>query len=133
MNIASIRAGLGTALATLFNERVATEPPDVVNPPQAIISGPEPINYGETFEGTTHHLIFTVRVLVGRNVPRVAQAALDDYMGDGAGSVYAALEADQTLGGTVVSAQVITAQNVGSIIVNDVQYAVVDFTVDVMV
>lgn len=133
MNIPAIRAGLGTALAEVFGERVATEPPDQVTPPMAVISGPEPISYGETFEGTTHHLTFTVRVLVGRVVPRAAQAALDGYMSDGEGSVYNALELDQTLGGTVVSAQVVTAQNVGSIVVNDVTYAVVDFTIDTMV
>lgn len=133
MNIATIRTALSTALSTLFNERVATEPPDQITPPAAVISGPDPITYGETFEGTTHHLTFTVRVLVSRNVPRAAQSALDGYMGDGAGSVYAALEADQNLGGTVVSAQVVTAQNVGDITVDQVTYAVVDFTVDVMV
>lgn len=133
MNIATIRTALKTALSGTFDERVATEPPDLVNPPMAIIAGPDPINYGETFEGTTHHLAFTVRVLVARNSPRAAQSALDGYMGDGAGSMYAALEADQTLGGTVVSAQVVTSQNVGDITVNDVLYAVVDFTVDVMV
>jgi hypothetical protein len=133
VNIKTIRAALGTALSTLFNERVATEPPDQVNPPAAIISGPEPIQYGETFEGTTHHLFFNVRVLVSRDVPRAAQAALDVYMGDGASSVYGALEADQTLGGTVVSAQVVTSQNLGDITVGGFTYAVVDFTVDVMV
>jgi hypothetical protein len=132
VNIATIRAALKTALESAF-DRVATEPPDQVNPPMAVISGPEPINYGETFEGTTHHLFFTVRVLVSRNVPRSAQSVLDDYMGDGANSVYGALEADGTLGGTVVSAQVVTSQNLGSLTIGEVVYAAVDFTVDVMV
>jgi hypothetical protein len=133
MNIAAIRAALAAALSDLFSGRVYTEPPDQIVPPAAVIDGPEPIQYGETFEGTTHHLTFTVRVLVSRNVPRAAQSVLDDYMGDGSGSVYTALETDQNLGGTVVSALVSTAQNVGSITVNDITYAVVDFTVDVMV
>lgn len=131
MNIPAIRTALGVALATVFSDRVSTEPPDVVNPPHAIISGPEPVVYSETWDAG-HHLTFTVRVLVARNVPRAAQAALDAYMDDGAGSVYRALEDDKTLGGTVASAQVTQALNLGSIIVNDVTYAVVDFIVDVM-
>lgn len=130
MNLSTIRAALATTLQAAF-ERVATEPPDQVNPPMAVISGPDPVTYSETWDAG-HHLTFTVRALVARNVPRSAQAALDDYMSDESASVYAALEADKDLGGAVASAQVVSSQNLGNLQIGEVTYAAVDFTVDVM-
>jgi hypothetical protein len=131
VNLGSIRTALKATLNTTFAGRVATEPPDQVTVPMAVISGPDPVTYSETWDAG-HHLTFTVRVLVERAVTRSAQSALDTYMGDGAGSVYAALEADKDLGGSVASAQVTSAQNLGSITIDQVTYAAVDFTVDVM-
>lgn len=131
MDPAAIRAALGVTLAAT-GARVATSPPDLVNPPQLVIWGPDSITYGETFD-SGHRLTFTVRALVGRAVESSAQAKLDAAMADtGTASVYATIEADNTLGGAVMSAQIVSAQNPGAVVVNDVTYLAVDFTVDVM-
>lgn len=132
MNPKTIRTALATRLATISGLRVAPSPRDLVNPPVAVISGPDPLTYGETWDAG-HHLTFTVRVLVPRGSEDAAQDKLDAFMSDDDdGSLYAAVEADKTLGGAVASAQVVSADNSGLIEVNNVSYLAVDFTVDVM-
>jgi hypothetical protein len=132
MNPKTIRTALATRLETISGLRVAPSPRDQVNPPMAVISGPDPLTYGETWDAG-HRLSFTVRVLVSRGSEDAAQDKLDAFMSDDdASSLYAAVEADKSLGGAVASAQVVSADNSGQIEVNNVSYLAVDFTVDVM-
>lgn len=132
MDIATIRTALATRLATISGVRVSEFAPDVINPPQLIVWGPDPVTYSETWD-EGHRLTFDVRLLVDRATDRVSQASLDAYLADsGTSSVYAAVEADNRLGGAVSSAQVVSAQNRGSVQYNDATYLAMDFTVDVM-
>ena len=83
-------------------------------PPAAVIRlGSPAITYSTSVAGASHDYAFTILLLVG-NASTVGQEALDGYLDtSGPDSIYAAIDADPTLGGVADSAEVTTVQNAG--------------------
>jgi hypothetical protein len=130
VSIATIRAGLGTNLATLSGLRIATSLPEQVNPPQAVISL-QSVAYDGALRGGLTTYTFMLTVLAGRMSERTAQSILDGYISPGAGAIKNAIESDKTLGGSCYDVRVEAMSSVGSLTIGEVNYLAADFTVTV--
>ncbi|HET9558869.1 MAG TPA: hypothetical protein VFS70_17165 [Actinomycetota bacterium] len=114
-SLSELRAALAEQLTTMTSlQGIYTDEPGQVSPPAAVIRlGSPAITYSTSLAGGSHDYSFTVLVLVG-NASTVGQEALDGYLDpSGPDSVYAAVDADPTLGGVADSALVTTVQNAG--------------------
>lgn len=133
MNIASIRAGLKTRLATITGLRCYETIPDQFSPPAAIVGMPTSINFDFTFARATDRITYPVRLLVAKATDRSAQERLEQYLdGSGALSVKAAIEGDPSLGGAANVTRVLSAQGLGVYDMGGVSYLGCDFTVEVI-
>src|SRR6266508_4341859 len=98
--ITDIMLGIESRLETIDGLRVTEYSPDQINPPAAIVGVP-PIPQYRTSFGTNgmFRIEPTVTVLVSAALDRVGQLKLASYVDKtGEQSVYAAIEADKTLG-----------------------------------
>jgi hypothetical protein len=133
MNIASIRAGLKTRLATITGLRCYEIIPDQFSPPAAIVGMPTSINFDFTYQRATDRLTYPVRLLVAKATDRSAQERLEQYLdGSGSLSVKAAIEGDPSLGGAANVTRVLSAQGLGVYDMGGVSYLGCDFTVEVI-
>lgn len=113
--IAEIMTGIETRLATIPDLRVSSYVADQINPPQAIVGVPPVPDYRLAF-GPVGELRIepTITILVSAALDRVGQAKLATYVDKtGAQSVFAAIEADKTLGLTDVDCTVKSFQPLG--------------------
>ena len=122
--------GLREQLRQIPGLRVVDYLPDQVNPPMAVMSVTD-VTFHRAFSGGDPIYQFVVTLIVARASERVAQDRLDAYTSfDGAQSVRAAIESDQTLGGVVATSVVDRAGNIQTVTLADnVNYLAVDFTV----
>ena len=133
MNIANIRAGLKTRLATITGLRCYETIPDQFSPPAAIVGMPTSINFDFTYQRATDRVTYPVRLLVAKATDRSAQERLEQYLdGSGSLSVKAAIEADPSLGGAANVTRVLSAQGLGVYDMGGVSYLGCDFTVEVI-
>jgi hypothetical protein len=98
--IVQVMQGIETRLKTITGLRVEEFKPDQINPPQAIVGVPPIPDYRRTF-GSTGQLMIepTITILVSAALDRVGQLKLASYVDKtGAQSIFAAIEADKTLG-----------------------------------
>ena len=106
----NVRDGLKTRLQTITGLRVYDLIPDTVSPPAAIVGQLDftfDINNARGLDQANCDIL----VIVQRLSERVAQDKLDAFLsGSGAGSIKAAIEGDRTLGGTVNTLRVISAE-----------------------
>lgn len=135
-SVSAIRDGLAARLATIDGLRVSDVVPGQVPVPAAIIKpgarGKDAITFDRTFGRGSDELTFSVMVLVSTASDRTAQDALDAYLaGEGASSVKAAIEGDETLGGLVSFAHVVSVREYGLVDYNGVSYLGADFTIEV--
>jgi hypothetical protein len=73
---------------------------------------------------------WTVIVVVGRYLDRVAHANLDGYLSyDGATSLRAAVEGDRTLGGVAQTLILDSSMSIGSLAIAEAEYLQVSFSV----
>lgn len=120
---------IGVRLATISGLRVADYPSDAANPPQAIVSLPETIEYDSTFARGADRVIIPITVLVGKVSDRAARDALAAYVsGTGAKSVKAAV--DGTLAGVAHTVRV-TGAKVDVITIGAVDYLGASFEAEV--
>jgi hypothetical protein len=120
--IVQVMLGIETRLKTITGLRAEEFRPDQINPPQAIVGVPPIPDYRRSF-GPTGQLVIepTVTLLVSAALDRVGQQKLASYVDKtGAQSIFAAIEADKTLGGldvecTVKSFDPLSSQEVGLI------------------
>lgn len=131
MSLSSVRDALQTRLETIANLRGYDTIPGDPRLPAAIVSPGDPyVSYDLTFGGGTT-INFIVRLVVSRASEKRAQDKLDVLVSDGgAGSVYAAIEASPTLGGTVDSTRIIRARNFGTAAYGGVDYLVIDLDIE---
>lgn len=129
-----IRQGLRDALSSVFGERCYGVWPDQVNVPCAIV---RPLSADPRITaGDTWHFVYEVVILAApfqtTGYSR-GQQALDEYLTrDGEKSVYAAIEADPTLGGIVASTSLMAGwDNYGTIKVGDLEYWSARYRVEV--
>lgn len=129
--ISQIRAGIAARLDTIEGLRVSDYVPDQINPPMAVVFGPE-IDYDSTMQRGSDDMRFSIILLTSRVSDRSGQTLLDSYLSPaGAASVKVAVEAEQTLGGTVDYARVSQVREYGSEEINATTYYTAAVTVEV--
>ena len=121
--VSSVKAAIGTALASVSGLRTFDYQPDQVNPPMAwpILDG---IDYHDAMAGSMVQR-YRIGVIVGRQTDRSAQRTLDAYLAPT--GIPAALEADPTLGHTVQASVCDSATDITSIDAGDTTYLYVEF------
>jgi hypothetical protein len=114
-SIEEVMTGIETRLKTIDGLRVAAYEADQINPPQAIVGVPPIPEYRRSFSPTgLFQLEPTVTILVSAALDRVGQMKLASYADKtGASSVFAAIEADPTLGGLGITCSVKSFQPLG--------------------
>ena len=104
-----------------------------VNPPMAVIA-PQTgslIRYSQTFDAETDYNLRVI-ILVSEGDSTQGQDLLDAYLSPtGSQSVYAAVQADPTLGGTVSYAAVIEATGYGLTNFNGIDYLGVSLVLNI--
>ena len=120
--VSSVATAIKTALATIPNLRTYDYQPEQINPPTAfpILDS---INYHRAFQGGNVEMNWSIIVIVGRYLDRVAHANLDGFLSySGASSVRAALEADKTLGGVVQTSVLDSSMEIDSLSVAEAEF-----------
>lgn len=124
--ITQVRDGIRTRLATISGlETFARTPGGNVTPPLAVVypAGAQFLNYGSAMDGSSDDAAFVVKVAVAGTESEDAETALDAYLAhSGAQSVFAAIEAGQTLGGIVAFARVESVSAYGDIVIGGQPY-----------
>jgi hypothetical protein len=129
LDLGAVMDAIGTRLATISGLRVADYPSDAANPPQAIVSLPETVEYDTVMGRGADRVVIPVTVLVGRVSDRAARDALALYVsGSGASSVKSAVDGD--LGGIAHTARV-TGATVNIVTIQAVDYLGASFDVEV--
>jgi hypothetical protein len=133
-SVSAIRDGLKTNLATITGLRAYDTVPGDLAVPAAVVEPDEPvISYDSTFARGSDELYFSVLVLVQIGTVRGAQDNLDAYLaGSGSGSIKAAVESDERLGGIVSYVRVTRADGYGTYEFNGIKYAGVRFRIEVL-
>lgn len=107
LDLAAIRAGLATRLATITGLTVADAGIDNIPAPPAAIVLPgndTGVDYHQSFGSGLCQVPYRVVILVGRDTIVASQDLLDSYLSAGTGQTVSVLDAiysDETLGGTV--------------------------------
>lgn len=132
-SVSAMAEGLKTRLATISGVRAYSYQPEQLNPPFAY-----PILNGVTYHQTmgmgnaVTQYDWSVYVIVGRYVDRVAMVNLDGFLSPtGASSIRAALEGDLTLGGACSDLIVSTAANISALEQDDAEYLQVSFALTI--
>lgn len=127
--VSQVADGLKARLATVTGLRTFSYQPEQVNPPVAF-PVLESIEYHKAFGGGDVQMRWTVIVIVGRYLDRVAHANLDGYLSyDGATSLRAAVEGDRTLGGVAQTLILDSSISIGSLAVAEAEFLQVSFSV----
>lgn len=127
--VSQVADGLKARLATVTGLRTFSYQPEQVNPPVAF-PVLESIEYHKAFGGGDVQMRWTVIVIVGRYLDRVAHANLDGYLSyDGATSLRAAVEGDRTLGGVAQTLILDSSISIGSLAIAEAEYLQVTFSV----
>lgn len=109
MIVSSVRDGLKTRLQTITGLRAYDVIPDKVTPPCAIV-GQLDFTFDIDNARGLDQATCDVYVIVQRLDARSGQNKLDDYLGSGSSSIKSAIEGDRTLGGTVNTLRVTSAE-----------------------
>lgn len=127
--VSQVADGLKARLATISGLRTFSFQPEQVNPPVAF-PVLESIDYHKAFGGGGVRMSFTIIVIVGRYVDRVAHANLDGFLSfDGATSLRAAIEGDRTLGGVAQTLVMDSSLSIGALAVAEAEFLQVSFSV----
>lgn len=127
--VSQVADGLKARLATISGLRTFSFQPEQVNPPVAF-PVLESIDYHKAFGGGDVRMQFTIIVIVGRYLDRVAHANLDGFLSfDGATSLRAAIEGDRTLGGVAQTLVLDSSLSIGSLAVAEAEFLQVSFSV----
>ena len=129
--VSQAASGLATRLATISGLRTFSYQPEQVNPPVAF-PVLEEIEYHRAFGGGDVRMRFTVMVIVGRYLDRVAHSNLDGFLSySGATSLRAAIEDDKTLGGVAQTLVLDGGMSIGSLTIAEAEFLSVSCTVTV--
>jgi len=132
-SVDAIANGFKTRLATITGVRAYSYQPEQLNPPFAF-----PILNSVTYHVTMGmgnaltQYDWTIFVVTGRWVDRVAHKRLDDFLSPtGASSIRAAIEGDLTLGGSCQDLIVGSSANISALEQDDAEYLQVSFSATV--
>lgn len=111
MNPSQVRDGLKTRLQTITGLRVYDLIPEPVTPPCAVV-GQLDLTFDIDNARGLDQATVDIYVIVQRFSERAGQDKLDAYLaGSGASSIKTAIEGDRTLGGTVNTLRVTSAES----------------------
>ena len=132
-SVSDIATGLQTRLATISGVRAYSYQPEQLNPPFAypVLNT---VSYHQTMGmgSAMTQFDWTVYVVVGRWVDRVAVTNLDGFLSStGSSSIRAALEGDLTLGGACQNLVVSSSANISALEQDDAEYLQVSFSVTI--
>lgn len=129
LDLGGVMDAIGVRLATISGLRVADFPTDAANPPQAIVSLPETVEYDTVMGRGADRVVVPITVLVGKVSDRAARDSLAAYVsGAGAKSIKAAVDGD--LGGTAHTARV-TGATINIVTIQAIDYLGASFSVEV--
>jgi hypothetical protein len=123
-SFAAVRAALASYLTTATGLQVTPNRFAQVNPPMAVIMPVTGsfIRYSATFDDETDYTLRVI-VLVSEGDSAAGQDLIDGYLSaSGPASIYAAVQADPTLGGKVSFAAVTEATGYGLMNFNGIDY-----------
>jgi hypothetical protein len=127
--VSQVAEGLKARLATVTGLRTFSYQPEQVNPPVAF-PVLDSIDYHRAFGGGDVQMRFTIIVIVGRYLDRVAHTNLDGFLSfSGATSLRAAIEGDKTLGGVAETLVMDSSLSIGSLAIAEAEYLQVSFSV----
>lgn len=127
--VSQVADGLKARLATVTGLRTFAYQPEQVNPPVAF-PVLDSIDYHRAFGGGDVQMRFTIIVIVGRYLDRVAHTNLDGFLSfSGATSLRAAIEGDRTLGGVASTLVMDSSLSIGSLAIAEAEYLQVSFSV----
>lgn len=130
MNLHDLREAAKTTIATT-GLRGTPYTPDQINPPSFWVANAT-INYQDVLGGGTAKVTMSVVVALSSAEAQRSEQTLDDYLStDGARSIYAAVEADPTLGGACDSAALLTMDETGVVEIAGQQYIGAKCTLEV--
>lgn len=132
-SVSDIASGLQARLATISGVRAYSYQPEQLNPPFAypVLNT---VSYHQTMGmgSAMTQFDWTVYVVVGRWVDRVAVTNLDGFLSPtGSSSIRAALEGDLTLGGACQNLVVASSANISALEQDDAEYLQVSFSVTI--
>lgn len=132
-SVSAIASGMQARLATISGVRAYSYQPEQLNPPFAypVLNT---VSYHQTMGmgNAVTQFDWTVYVVVGRWVDRVAMVNLDGFLSPtGATSIRAALEGDLTLGGACQDLIVASSANINALEQDDAEYLQVSFSVTI--
>lgn len=129
--VSQVADGIKTRLQTISGLRVFNYQPEQLNPPVAYPSL-NSINYHRSFQGGNVEMDWSVLVIVGRYLDRVAHQQLDGYLSfSGATSIRAAIEGDTTLGGVVSTLILSDSTDISSLSSNDAEFLQIELSLTV--
>lgn len=132
LDLNTVMDAIGARLVGVTGLRVYDYAADAANPPAAIVSLPETVEYDVVAGRGADRVVIPVTVLVGKVSDRAARDNLSQYVaGTGAQSIKSAVEGtDPTLGGVCHSVRVTDAR-VDVVTIQAVDYLGASFNVEV--
>jgi len=132
-SLTNIRNEIANNLGNITSLSAYSFVPDFVEPPTAIVSVMERVNYDSTMQRGADRYEIPVFLYVSRVDAQDSQETLDGYLASsGASSVKAQVESDQTLNGEAQSVRVVEARDYGVYTVNNIDYLGVEFLIEVI-
>lgn len=129
--VSQVADGIKTRLQTITGLRVYNYQPEQLNPPVAYPSL-NSVTYHKAFGGGLVEMNWTILVIVGRYLDRVAHETLDGYLSySGATSVRAAIEGDKTLGGVADTLILSDSTDISSLSSNDAEFLQIELSLTV--
>ena len=130
MNLASVRAGITSALQNVNNLRIYEWIPSQVQPPAAVVS----LGTGQYDADLDDGMLVTygVLVMITRADDQTGQERLDDFLGQGDNSIYNAIDTNPTLDGSCDSCRVTSWNNPGTFNIGGIEYLGVEVNLEVL-
>ncbi len=130
MNLASVRAGITTALQNVNNLRIYEWIPSTIQPPAAVVS----LGTGQYDADNADGMLVNhgVLVMLTRADDQHSQERLDEFLGQDTDSIYHVIDADPTLDGSCDSCRVTSWNNPGTFTIGGIEYLGVEVNLEVL-
>lgn len=129
MDLADVMQAVADRLDTITGLRVYPYPPDLVQPPAAVVTYPEEYVYDATYGRGMDRMTLPVIVMVGRVSDRASRDAIGAYAnGSGASSIKAVVEAGTY---TAFDTVRVTGAEFDIVSVAGVEHLAATFTLDI--
>jgi hypothetical protein len=130
MNLASVRAGITTALQNVDNLRIYEWIPSTIQPPAAVVS----LGTGQYDADNTDGMLvnYGVLVMLTRADDQNSQQRLDEFLGQGNDSIYQVIDTDPTLSDSCDSCRVTSWNNPGTFTIGGIEYLGVEVNLEVL-